>query len=483
MSDLALCPATELAAMIRRRAASSREVVEAALARVDAHNPRLNAIVTLDRAGALRQADQADAALARGEVPGPLHGVPMTVKDVFETAGLRTTAGHPPLRDHTPTRDATVVARLRAAGAIVLGKTNLPELAMDTQCESALFGVTRNPWDAARTPGGSSGGEAVAVATGMSALGVGSDLGGSVRIPAHCCGLFSLKPTEGRISRAGHIPPLPGDPGWLRHAAVCGPMARSVSDLRLALQLMAGPDGRDLGVAPAPLAEAPPVRLEGLRLAWTDSLGDLPVAAEVRAATAALAEQLTAAGARVERATPPDFDAEAVWETYGELVGTMLAASLPAGPRAALRLLGPLVAQGDRISQAGARRVFAGMADFVSVLDRRDRLTRALDAFLAGYDAWLLPVAATPAPPLRRAGRINTPVEVDGVMQPGHLAAIGLTCPFNLTGHPAVVLPLPREGLPIGVQLVGPRWGEMALLAVAEAVAAVTGGFRAPPGI
>ncbi|HET7095467.1 MAG TPA: amidase family protein, partial [Thermomicrobiales bacterium] len=202
--------ATALVAALARRDVSSRELLEAHLRRVERHNPALNAVVTLDAERALAAATNADAAIARGEPTGPLHGLPVTVKDSLETAGLRTTSGAPSLADHVPARDAEAVARLRAAGAIVFGKTNLPTFAGDAQTYNDLFGVTNNPWDLTRTPGGSSGGSAAAIAAGLSPLELGSDIGGSLRIPAHFCGVYTLKPTHGIVPLHGHIPPPPG---------------------------------------------------------------------------------------------------------------------------------------------------------------------------------------------------------------------------------------------------------------------------------
>jgi len=232
MKEFVFQTAAQLAGIIRSREASSAEVLEDHLRQIREHNPALNAVVTLDEERALERAREADAALAQGEIWGPLHGVPVTIKDTFETAGLRTTASFKPLADYRPQTDATVVARLRAAGAIILAKTNMPELALDIQSVSPIFGRANNPWDLGRTPGGSTGGGAAAVAAGLSPLEVGSDIGGSIRIPSHFCGLFGFKPTENRVPESGHIPGLPGEPRTVRHMGVFGPLARSVEDLK-----------------------------------------------------------------------------------------------------------------------------------------------------------------------------------------------------------------------------------------------------------
>lgn len=481
MSDLVFQPAIELAKVIRNQEAAASEVIEAFLAQIAAHNPALNAVVTLDETGARRRAKQADDALAKGEVWGPLHGVPVTIKDVFETEGMRTTCGHKPLAANIPDEDATVVARLRRAGAIVLGKTNMPEFAMDIQSDNPVFGATNNPWNATRTPGGSSGGEAAAVAAGMSPLGIGSDIGGSLRIPSHYCGVLGLKPTEGRVPNTGHI--FPGKVNSVRHLAVSGVLARSVADLRLCLEVIAGPDGRDMTVSPVALAHVPARPLNEYRFAWSDSFGGLPVTSETKTAMNKLADDLANAGCRVEKASPPNFDAEEVWQTYGELFGMIAFANAPIIARAFVKTFGGFIFK-DPVSRAAACRATANSRRYFVVLEQRDRLLRSLESFLADYDSWLCPVATTPAFPHRTMGKIHTPIDVDGEKVPGNIAGIGYTCGFNLTGHPVVVAPLTesQEGLPIGVQVVGRLWGEMALLNAAEALTQLIGAFRRPPG-
>lgn len=252
MSELNFLSAHELALLIRDRTFSSVEVVEAHLAQIGKHNSKLNAIVTLDEERAIQKAQQADEALARGEVWGALHGVPFTVKDFYATAGLRTTSSYPPLANYVPADDATVVARLRAAGGILLGKTNLPKLSTGFQTDSPLFGRTNNPWNLECTPGGSTGGGAAAIAAGLSPLEIGGDLGGSIRIPAHLCGVFGLKPTEYRVSNAGVVARKVKFTS-VRHFRVIGPLARSIEDLRLCLSLIEGQDRRDWQVQTAPM--------------------------------------------------------------------------------------------------------------------------------------------------------------------------------------------------------------------------------------
>ena len=472
--------ATEIAAAIRLRRISASDALETYLARIGKHNPALNAICTLDEAGARKRAREADAALARGEVWGPLHGVPMTIKDALETAGLRTTGGYPPLANHVPARDATAVARQRAAGAVLMGKTNVPPHSADGRADNPIFGRTNNPWNLERTPGGSTGGGAAAVAAGLSAFDVGSDLAASVRVPAHWCGLFGLKPTEGRVPNTGHIPEVPGTPHALRHMNTVGPLARSVDDLATILKVIAGPDDSDWETAPAPLDFASSKDLLSYRFCWSiDFAGETP-SRETIQAIEGLAKKLGDLGARVENRSPQGFDFEDAWETWGEIV--IAERVVTQGDAARERVEKLHASLGELpVARGAARGARASVAEYMVALTRRDRLITALEAFFRDYDAWLCPVAYGPA-----IGHIpfGTPVDVDGRKVPYFLATTAFTSPFNLTGHPAIVLPLAitRENLPIGVQVLGARWSEPALLALAKALALVTGPFRAPPG-
>ncbi|HYO52230.1 amidase [Archangium sp.] len=482
MHELVFLPAYRQARLVRAREVSAVELLEAHLGQVARHNVRLNALVTWDESGARARAREADAALARGENWGPLHGVPVTIKDAFETAGLRTTSGFARLVRHVPARDATVVARLKAAGAVLMGKTNLPALALDAQTDNPVFGRTNNPWDVERTPGGSTGGGAVAVASGMSPIEVGSDIGGSIRIPSHFCGVFGLKPTDGRIPLSGHIPGIPGTPRGVRHLGVAGPLARTVEDLRLALRLLAGPDGRDSEILPLPVQEVPRRDLRTYRFAWTDGLGGMPVSAETRSALEGLARSLEQAGCTVERRAP-DLELEEVWNAWGRLLGAEVGSEMPA----VARLMTALRFQSMRGSCALNRGVVQGlwgrMTDYARALSVRDEVMAKVESFLEGWDAWLCPVTVGPAFTHRPSGEW---LEVDAGRVPYMVGTCGLPSLFNLTGHPVVVVPLPRaseRALPLGVQVVGRRWRDEALLSVAEALTDVTGPFRRPPGV
>jgi amidase len=441
--------ATDLATAILSRRISSAEALEAYLAQIAHHNPALNAVVTLDEEGARRRAREADEALARGEVWGPLHGVPMTLKDGFSTAGMRTTAGHPPLANYVPEEDSTVAARLKAAGAIIMGKTNVSPLLLDIQSYNDIFGTTNNPHNLERTPGGSSGGAAAALAAGMTPLEIGSDLAGSIRIPAHFCGVFGLKPTEHLVSMRGHIPDVPGLVRTHRIMWSIGPLARSIKDLDLALRIIAGPDGWDSDVPPVTIGGRQHLEPKALRLAWAPTFPGVPVARSTESALRGLASNLQSAGAIIEEALPDiSFADLARTRTY-----------LSRGVRLAF----------EPDSEEGPPT----LAEYYTALHARDQFIRDWESFFDKWDALICPVAMRAAFPHCPT---ETPIEVDGEAVP-YWRVIGHTAPFNLTGHPVVVVPVGRDedGLPIGVQVVGKRWDEARLLGVAAAVAMVAG--------
>jgi len=389
----------------------------------------------------------------------------MTIKDALETAGVRTTGGHPPLKDYVPETDAAAVAKLRAAGAILLGKSNVPPLSADYRADNPIFGRTNNPWDLERTPGGSSGGASAAVAAGLSAFDVGSDLAGSVRTPAHFCGLFALKPTEGRVSNAGHIPELPGQPRAVRHMNVLGPLARSIEDLELITKVISEPH----------VSWVPEREPSSYRIAWSTDFGGVPVTRETKQAIAGLAAKLGA-----EQRNPDGFDFEQAWETWGEIAIAERAAT--GGDRARERVAALNATLGERwaVARGSARGAQASVADYMVSLTRRDLLIATLEKFFDSWDALLCPVTVSPAIPHVPFG---TPIDVGGAAVPYFIAGTAYTCPFNLTGHPVAILPLTKsgDGLPIGVQVVGRLWSEPALLQVARSIAQITGPFTPPP--
>ena len=452
--------ATWLARAIRARDVSSLEVIDACLARIEAVNPRINAVVRLAD-DARDRAREADAALTRGrEDLGPLHGVPFTIKDSLDTAGVVTSAGTVGWRDRVPARDATVVARLRTAGGILLGKTNTPEFTWSDETDNDVYGRTSNPYDLERTPGGSSGGAAASVAAGGSPFDVGSDTGDSIRQPAHVCGIAGLKPTSGRVPRTGHHP---GYTGLFESFTQLGPMARRVEDLELLLPIMAGPDGEDPHVGSVPLGDPSGADIGRLRVVTFRHNGIRTPTPETIAAVKAAARAVEAAGAIVEERLPPDLDE--AWKTWDAMISAdgfawlkrlIEGAGTPGWGSYATRgwiTPGPPM-PGDELT---------------ALIERADSVRARLLRWVQDVDLIVCP--AMPQPAIRH-GESNA-------------AWFGDTYSdvHNLTGWPAVVVRggTSHEGLPIGVQLVAPPWREDNALAGAHIVEAASGGWQPPP--
>jgi amidase len=489
MSDLVFKSAVELAQMIRDRHISTIELLDAHLKQIAQHNSKLNAICTLDEENARTRAKQADEALARGENWGALHGVPVTIKDIFETAGLRTTAGYIPLKDYLPQQDATAVARLKAAGALVLGKTNMAELAGDYQSTNSLFPRVNNPWNVEYTAGGSSGGSAAAVAAGLSPLDIGNDIAGSVRQPAHFCGIYGLKPTDRRISTAGMIPEVPGMPYCLRQMITVGCFARSLDDLRLCFSLIAGADPRRPDVLPVPLDTPSGKSLQDLKMAWTEQWAEVPVASDIRSAIQQVIDTLDQSGVRTYPWVPENFDLSAILNLYSRVAAYINRYAQPADRynlQRSLKLIVRTATQGEKklralgdFSRVLPELLNPSLKGYFEALTERERFIAQLDTALESWDVWLTPVAATPA--FTHRPNWNA-IEVDGRSYPHGVANGAYTMPFNLSGHPAVVIPIGQtsNGLPIGMQIISKRWKEMELLAIAQQLDAVIGGFRSP---
>lgn len=493
--DLVFMSASELAQKIQSRQVTSLEVVDAYLAQIAKYNSKLNAIVTLDKEGARQRAKEADLALVRGEIWGPLHGVPITIKDNIAVAGMKTTSSLPALANYVPTNDAPVVERLRKAGAIIMGKTNLPALGMDIQTNSPVFGLTNNPWDPARTPGGSSGGAAAAIAAGFSALEIGNDLAGSIRIPSHFCGIYGLKPTEYMVPKLGMDPgfPTPDMPksdfnSW-RYLIYQGPLARSIDDLKLALTIIAGPHPDEAAVPFVNLVDVRKKELKNLRIAWTDDFGGVPVSAETKAAMKNLAEKLTRQGCKVEKLNPPGFEYLLAWQTFSEILDLQIGPNIPWYGR-----ILQYVFDASRRNASGEQMVIPQTYEkFLRALTRKEELASKMEKFLLQYDAFLCPVSAGPAfrhitpdgylPPLNLPYHTK-PMLIDD--KPLHYMAanVAYTTIFNLTGHPVVVIPIgySKDSMPIGIQIVGKHWHDMELLSVAGQIDGVSRAFKHPPG-
>ena len=456
--DLLTLDAVGLAEGIREKRFSPVEVLTACLARIDALNPKLNAIVTMVD-GAMERARQAEAAAMRGESWGPLHGVPFTVKDCVDTAGIRTTGGSLIFADNVPDRDATVVTRLLGAGGVMMAKTNLPEFALWWETGNRIFGTTRNPWDESRTTGGSSGGEAAAVASGMSPLGIGSDVGGSIRQPASHCGLVGLKATHGRIPLTGHWPDV-----LLRYMHV-GPLTRTVRDSALALRILAGADGADPYAVRVP---PPDIDVNGplgeLRIGWCAEGPFAPVAAEVQGTVERAASAFEAMGHRVE-SEPLD--------SWNELSGQAISDAIYAAE--GRHWIMPVIeGKEDLLAPTIVRRLSApapSMEQYQAAIADCELLRQDTARLFASYDLLLCPTTPLPAHP-----HDSAKLDIDGRQVVGR-NALRATIPFDLTGSPAVSVPFGRssDGLPIGVQIVGRHLDEATVLRAAAALEGAAG--------
>jgi len=461
MDELIYKSTAALADAIRQKQVSSEEVVCACLKRIREVNPKLNAVVQLRAEAAREQAREADRALARGEIQGPLHGVPFTLKDALETQGVISTGGTTGRAHFIPHEDATVVRRLRAAGGILLGKTNCPELGWAWESDNLLYGRTCNPYDLSLSPGGSSGGESAIIAAGGSPFGLGSDAGGSVRFPAHCTGIASIKPTSGRVPRTGHFP---GPGGMLDAFWQIGPLARYVEDLALVLSIIAGVDWRDAAIVPMPLGDPRTVDLQSLRIAFHADNGIASPTKEIAEAVKRAAQVLDEAGTAVEEVRPGAID-----QTY-ELYLGLFTADGGASIESLLKMAGttqvhPLMQQVLELQRAHAKST----AEFGALVARWDAFRHDMLSFIQKYDAILCPVCAF-------AG-----------MEHGttydRLPAFTYTMTYNLTGWPGAVVRAGTspEGLPIGVQIVARPWREDVALAVGKELETMLGGFKRPP--
>jgi len=476
--------AVELSAALAAKNVSAVELAQDAIDRIERHDAKINAICVRDFERGLEAARAADAALGRGETR-PLLGIPLTVKESYNVAGLPTTWGFPAQKDFTPPEDALAISRVKAAGGVILGKTNVPVGLADWQSYNEIYGITNNPFDLGRTPGGSSGGSAAALAAGYGPLSLGSDIGGSLRVPAFHCGVYAHKPTFALVPSRGHtpppFPPLPLD----RDLAVIGPMARGAADLTLLLDAIAGPDPLEAGKA-YKLALPPPRHgeLKNFRVLVIDTDPVMPTSKSMRAAIEKLAANLGKAGATIARASPllPDFAASS--RLYMRMLMSFLAASFApetyAGALAAAAKLAP-----DDISLTAERLRGIGLShrDWLMAEGGRARLRAQWRELFKSFDAVICPVMPTPAYPHDHSlDQEARRIEIDGkaYVYPDQLAWAGIA---TLPGLPATAIPigLSPEGLPVGVQIVGPWLEDRTPLKLAELIEREFGGFVPPP--
>ncbi len=475
--------AEELTAALRAGAVSSVELTDEAIARIERDDTVINAICVRDFDRARVAARGADQARARGE-DRPLLGVPITVKESYDIAGLPTTWGMPAHRDHVPVRDAVQVSRVRAAGAVVLGKTNVPLGLQDLQSFNQIYGTTNNPWDHSRTPGGSSGGSAAALAAGFGALSLGSDLAGSLRTPAHFCGVYAHKPTLGLAANRGMNPPAtPALPVDL-DLAVVGPMARTARDLTLLLDVMAGPDPLTRGVAYAlTLPPARHQRLSEFRVLVLDEHPLLATGSAVRAGVHRVADALVDGGARVERHSPllPDLARAATLYTRLLFSGTTARFPVESYERLRMRAAG-LGAHEKSLDAVRLRAMVLSHRDWIEANDQRELHRHGWRALFAEFDAVVCPITPTPAfPHDHNPDLLERRIDIDGVEYPffDQLVWAGLA---TMPGLPATAIPAGRSGagLPVGVQIIGPMFEDRTPLRLAELLEQRIGGFQLP---
>ncbi|MEM7534833.1 MAG: amidase [Chloroflexota bacterium] len=487
MTELGYQSATTLTEKIQQREIRSVEVLDALVARMEKHNDGINAVVATNLDAARARAEAADAALENGEVWGPLHGLPITIKDSYEVTGMPTTSGAPIFKEHYAKQHALTVQRLVDAGAIVYGKTNLPIFAGDWQSYNKVYGTSCNPWDITRTPGGSSGGAAAALAAGLTSLELGSDIGGSIRIPAHYCGVCGHKPSHGIIPMRGHIP---GPPGTMAEPdlAVAGPMARTAEDLRLMLDVLKGPATLDGAGWQLNLPASRHKSLQDFRVAVWWKANDYPIDNEIADAYAQLCTKLTDAGVTVANVHPIKMDE--IVPIYINLLGSVMGAGLPPSVRRTLPMM-QLVTKGlRRLGRASDMAVnyldafTLSHRDWMITNERREKMRNRIGNFFKDYDVLLMPVTPTVAMPHNHEGQmLQRTIEVNGKSRPyiDNMMWIALATALGL---PATSAPVSQDasGLPINIQIVGAPYDDYTTIQFAQCLAEVTGGFTPPPG-
>lgn len=482
--------ATQLLGLLRAREIGAVELLQLHLSRCEKYNPAINAVVAKDVEGAMRAAQEADNHRGGAASLPPLHGLSMTVKDTFEVVGMPATCGLPKLAQHRPQRDAESVARLKAAGAIVYGKSNMPPGAADWQSYNPIYGKTNNPWDLTRTPGGSSGGAAAAVAAGLAPLELGSDIGGSIRVPAHFCGIYGHKPSQGIVPSRGHIPPSPGQ--FVRYElGVCGPLARSAQDLELAMDVLAAPDSLDQPAWRVAIPRSRHERLQDFRVAlWADS-DTFAVDSRCLAAIESYVQDLRRIGVKVDAQARPQIDFAAAFEIYLSTLLPIVGSGLPAS--AVEQLIDRAKAQppdSPTYVARAARALTMRHFEYIAVAERREQLCLRWRDFFSRYDLMICPVMPTAAYPHdHRGDEAGDPITTYDARS---TIVDGRSCPYhhNLQWSAvATVADLPStaaptghfiDGLPVGVQLIGPRLEDRTPLRFAQLVERELGGFKAP---
>ncbi len=463
---------------IRRGAISSRELTSQVFERIKKHNPKLNLFVTLMEEQAMARAKQADEALAKKKPWGKLHGLPVVVKDVFETEGVRTTSGSKLLEKYTPKEDAVTVARLKAAGAVIIGKTNVPEFAADWQSFNQVAGTSNNPWDVARTPGGSTGGGAAALAAGFGFLEIGSDIGGSIRIPSHFCGVYGHKPTFDIVPLRGHVPPPPGVAAGPAELPVAGPLARSAEDLLLELEIVAGPDSLESVAYRWSLPAPRKTKLGEYRIGYVVDDPFCPVDPAVKDVLSNAIESLRKSGAQLTEGWPAGVDPKKQFENYFWLLAAFFSESLP---DAAFKGM-------QQAATAGAgdpwvKGTTSLHREWLRQSGQRLKARAVWQDYFKTHDAFLMPVSFVPAFPHDHKGDVNSRKLMATEGERPYLEMAKWISFATLTGCPATVAPVgrTRNGLPAGIQIMGPFLEDATPIDIAIKMAGITGRFVAPP--
>ncbi|MEE8291056.1 MAG: amidase [Candidatus Tectomicrobia bacterium] len=482
MLDIPFRSAKQLASLIRRKKIGCLELLDLYLERIERHNPRLNAVICMDRDAARKRAKQADGALAKGEVWGPLHGVPMTIKESYDVVGMPTTWGIPDLKDNIATKNALAVDRLLNAGVVLFGKTNVPLNLADWQSFNEIYGTTNNPWDVTRVPGGSSGGSAAALSAGLAALEAGSDIGASIRNPAHYCGLYGHKPTYGIVSPRGQA--LPGKVS-IGDISVIGPLARSAEDLALALNVMAGPDDIDGMGWQLRLPKPTRKTLRDHKVAVVYSDPEAEVDTEVQERLHAVVDFLVKRKVHISETARPEIDSREAHRNYIQLLRAATSGGLT--PELFQHNLQAAAALAPDDAGYGAQAIRAQAMyhrDWLALNETRHHMRLAWADFFRDYDLLLCPIATTVAFPHNQVGeRWERMLTVNGTPQPSttQMFWAGYPCNFYL---PSTVAPAgrSRSGLPVGVQIIGPQYGDHTCIHFARLLEQEFQGFEPPPG-
>ena len=483
-NDILTLPMHVLISKIKNKEISSQELLELQFEHIAEYNSSINAVITIDKERSRTKAMEADKALQQGEDWGPLHGIPITIKDAYEVKEMRSTGGSPKWKEHIPNKDAVVVDRLRKAGAIVVGKTNVPLLSGDWQTYNELFGVTNNPWDIHKTPGGSSGGAAAAVSAGFSFLDIGSDIGGSIRIPAHFCGVYGLKPSYGLIPKSGHIPPPPGMLSHQNTLSVAGPIARSSKDIQIALSILAGASPLEKKGWKLDLPSTRHQNIKDFRVAIWPNDPFCTVENAIADAIEELATQLGKLGASVHEDNP-GVNLQMNDDIYWNMSTPIIASGFP---KSTLDKMETLLQESDpndtnpRVRQA--RGALLKQQSWLSYNERRLRIQAMWEEFFTSFDVLICPVTFSTAFDHNHEPDIfNRTISVDGVER-HYYEIIAWPCVATLPQLPSLVVPIGQnaDGLPIGVQIIGPYLEDYTPIAFAQAIEGVCSGYN-PPSI